>query len=284
MAWEHDPARIATAIAGEMAALPPPRLHWLRALPDQAVPNRARTGRPRLTIVLAGERRVVAPADGALRDLRLHAGDVLVVGADGWSMVRPQRLNRIIAINCDDAGTHFEVMGRVSGSFHSGGPLNRAAWSLLGALVHLGDEPGQQTHAPALLHLTVALALADCRPWPQADSARLAWARARTHAREHLDTGRDALAAIAGVHPNHLSRLCRRLEGVSLVAWLTGLRMERARALLAAGFTAEAAARACGYAEPSHFRRTFRHTHGLPPAAWLTTERLRNAAAPAADG
>lgn len=278
----EDPVRTAALIAAAMADLPEPRLHWVRPVPGYEVPSRARaTGRPRLTIVVAGARRVLAPVDGVVAERRLRPGDVLVVPADGWSAYLSGTPNLIIAINCDDQGTQFEAPVRPGLPFHSGGPLNPAAWSLLNALVQLGAEPAQRALGPTVLRATVAAALADCRPWPQADRARLAWTRARACARERLDAGRDQLAAAAGVHPNHLSRLCRRFEGTSLIAWLTTLRMERARALLQSGFAATAVAPACGYAEASHFRRTFRAWHGQPPAAWMVAARLGGRTVPA---
>lgn len=266
-----DPAAIAAAIAGALARLPDLRPHWVRPRRGQRPPQRAAyTRRPRLTIVVAGERRVLAPVDGEVRDLRLRPGDALVVGADGWSVPGPGPANRIIALNCHDAFTHFEApTGAV---FQSGRPLRAAAWSLLGALVHLGDDRGQRRHGPDLLRLAVTVALGDCRA-EDGDPARRAWNAACALAQDRLDAGRDALAAAAGVHPNHLSRLCRRFEGVSLIGWLTALRMERARRLLREGMDAAHVAPACGFAEPSHFRRTFRRQHGLPPAAWVARQR-----------
>lgn len=282
MAQAEDPQRTAAAITAAMATLPYPRLLWVRSPPGRHRPGRATaTGRPRLTIVVAGERRVLAPVDGEVAEHRLRPGDVLVVAAGAWSMPLPERPNRIVAINCDDHGTRFEAPLDPPCRFHSGGALNPAAWSLLTALVQLGDDPALRLLGPAVLHATVAAAVADCRPWPQADRVRLAWTRARAYASEHLAAGRDELAAAAGVHPNHLSRLCRRCEGQGLIAWLTGLRMARARDLLVAGWAAAAVARACGYAEGSHFRRTFRAWHGLPPTAWLVAGRLPDRTVPA---
>jgi AraC-like DNA-binding protein len=266
-----DPADVAAAVVRTLAALPVLRPRWVRARPGERPPRRGPAGgRPRITIVASGERRVLAPVDGVVAEHRLFPGDALIVGSDGWSVPQSGWQAPIIAVNSADDGTRFEAPGC---AFHSGGPLNPPAWSLLSALVQLGAEPAMRRNAPALLRLFVTVALDDCRPWSGSGRARRDWAAARACAQERLAAGRDELAAAAGVHPNHLSRLCRRFEGVSLIAWLTRLRMERARDLLAAGVPAEATARACGYAEPSHFSRIFRRQHGAPPGAWLAGRR-----------
>jgi AraC-like DNA-binding protein len=269
-----DPATVAAAIAEVIAGLPAFRPRWVRPLPGGARPPRASaTGRPRLTIVASGERRVLAPVDGRVLEHKLFPGDVLIVAADGWTVPQPGWQAPIVALNCFDDATRFEAPGV---TFDSGGPLNPAAWALLTALVQLGEEPGLRRLAPDLLRTCVTAALADCRPWPDCARARRDWVAARACAHEQPAAGRDRFAAAAGVHPNHLSRLCRRFEGMSLVAWLTRLRMQRARDMLLAGLPVEQVARACGYAEQSHFRRIFRRQHGTSPAAW--------AAARASDG
>ncbi|HAT09353.1 MAG TPA: hypothetical protein DCS97_01870 [Planctomycetes bacterium] len=264
---EQEPSVVAADIASAIGALPILRPLWVRPVLGYHAPLRSSaTGRPRITIVIDGIRPVLAPVDGRVVEHRLVTGDALIVAADGWTQPRPQRPNRIVAINSFDDGTRFEAPQGLS--FHSAAPLNPVARSLFSALIQAGEDAGQRPSAPDLLRLLVRAALADCRPWPQADRARLAWARARAHAYEHPGSGREALAAAAGVHPNHLSRLCRRIEGQPLITWITGVRMERARALLAAGLDAGQIATACGYGEASHFRRTFRKQHGLPPGAW----------------
>lgn len=272
MGMSDDPTVVAAAITAALAGMPGLRPRWVRSLPGDRRPERASaTGRPRLTIVVSGERRVLAPVDGEVREHRLLPGDVLIVAADGWSVPRPGGSSAIVTLNCFDDATRFQAPGL---SFDSGGPLHPAAWALLTALVQLGDEPALRRHAPDLLRTCVTVALADCRPWPDCARARRDWAAARACAHERPASGRERLAAAAGVHPNHLSRLCRRFEGLSLIAWLTRLRMQRARSLLLAGLPAEQVARACGYAEQSHFRRTFRRLHGVSPSAW-TAQRQR---------
>lgn len=269
---QADPVAVAAVFAEALDRLPVLRPRWVRAGPGQAPPQRARaTGRPRLTLVTAGCRRVLAPVDGVVGEQALRPGEALVVAPGGWSLPLPSPPHRFLVIDCDDDGTRFAACSAEPAAalaFHSSGPLHPAAWALLLAVIHLGDDPGLRPLASGVLPSAIRAALADCRSWPGADPARLAWARARAWAREHLDCGRQALAAAAGVHPNHLSRLCRRLEGTGLLAWLTEQRLARARGLLRGGLPVAAVARACGYGDPRHFRRIFRARIGRAPAAW----------------
>jgi AraC-like DNA-binding protein len=266
---------VARGIAGELPRLSPLVLHWIRPRPGLEPPPQAHASvRPRLTIVCAGERRVLAQGRG---ELTLRRGHGLVVAANGWSMPLPSPPHRFIALSCDHDSTQFTHEGiglPGTGVFHAPGPLPTAAGHLLDALLQLEAAP--PALAQRVLRCAVEAALPACRtPRAAVAPGLIAWARARAYAREHLHAGRDALAAAAGVHPNHLSRLCRRAEGVGLIAWLTGLRLAQARELLWAGMPPEQVAQRCGYAEGSHFRRQFRRHLGMPPLRWLATMRQR---------
>jgi AraC-like DNA-binding protein len=258
-----EPAAVAAAIRTALAGLPALRPRWVRAVPGSGPPpTLPRRRRPRITIVAAGERRVLAPVDGVVAEHRLRPGDALIVADGAWSIPLPDWQAPIIAINTADHGTRFEAPDR---SFAGGRPLSAPAWSLLSALVALGGEPHLRRHAPELLRVFVGVACDDCREPAGGDRARRDWAGIRTYAFDHPGLGRSALAAAAGLHPNHLSRLCRRMEGMPLLAWLTRLRMERAKDLLRSGMALEAVIAVCGASDPSHFRRTFRRIVGATP-------------------
>jgi AraC family transcriptional regulator len=77
------------------------------------------------------------------------------------------------------------------------------------------------------------------------------------------------LAAVAGVHPAHLTRTFRRHLGCSPGAYLRQLRIEHARRALVTGDHAIAElALAAGFASQAHFTRVFHRLVGLPPAAY----------------
>ena len=84
----------------------------------------------------------------------------------------------------------------------------------------------------------------------------------------------DGFAADLGYTRNHLNDVMHDLTGASLGAWLTGMRMARARIALAAGDTPIAALGASvGYDDPAYFSRVFRRYHGVSPQLWRIAHR-----------
>jgi AraC-like DNA-binding protein len=70
-----------------------------------------------------------------------------------------------------------------------------------------------------------------------------------------------------GLSPYYLGKLFRRTLGMSPAAFLRGLRMLRARDLLAEEeFSVTQVAERVGYADPAYFCRHFRAQFGLPPS------------------
>lgn len=81
------------------------------------------------------------------------------------------------------------------------------------------------------------------------------------------DIGIGQIAFHLGVTPNYLSSLFHREKGITFVRYLTGLRMEKARELLAApGAHVQDVARAVGYASVRHFSRLFQKQFGEYPS------------------
>ncbi len=79
----------------------------------------------------------------------------------------------------------------------------------------------------------------------------------------------EALAAIAGVNPHHLSRTFTQVEGITLTAWLRRQRIELAAKLIATGrCNVSEAAVEVGYQSLSHFSRAFLEEKGVAPSRW----------------
>ena len=77
------------------------------------------------------------------------------------------------------------------------------------------------------------------------------------------------LAADAGVHPVHLSRVFHRVHGCSIPQYQTLLRIRRACLLFDAKYlTLSQIASMTGFADQSHFTRAFTSTAGYPPGAF----------------
>ena len=105
--------------------------------------------------------------------------------------------------------------------------------------------------------------------------------KAVARAREFLDAHLEApvasrdLEAASGLSRYALARHFRACLGTSPHRYHNMRRLERARALLAAGLPMAEAAAACGYADQSHMSRKFKQTYGLSPGRWRAMTRQR---------
>jgi AraC-like DNA-binding protein len=80
-----------------------------------------------------------------------------------------------------------------------------------------------------------------------------------------------SVAAAAGLSPHWFSELFAKRTGMPPWQWLTSLRIERAKRLLAEGdWPVIRIALEVGFADPSYFARVFRAQTGLTPRAWRT--------------
>jgi AraC family transcriptional regulator len=82
------------------------------------------------------------------------------------------------------------------------------------------------------------------------------------------------IAAVAGVHPVHVSRTFRRAYGCSIGEFVRRARIAAAQRELARGRAsiAEIAGR-CGFADQSHFHRTFKRVTGMTPRQYRVAAR-----------
>lgn len=79
----------------------------------------------------------------------------------------------------------------------------------------------------------------------------------------------EKLARDAGYTANYLNDLSREHTGRAIGAWITDMRMARARVALEHTDAAVAEIGAdSGYDDPAYFSRAFRRVHGVPPATW----------------
>lgn len=78
---------------------------------------------------------------------------------------------------------------------------------------------------------------------------------------------REQLAAVAGLNPEHYSRIFRKYKGTSPMDYLADLRMEKAKELLKQGNRSiMEIGQAVGYVDPYHFSRRFKQVVGVSPA------------------
>lgn len=92
----------------------------------------------------------------------------------------------------------------------------------------------------------------------------------------------EQVADCTGVDKSHLGRIFRAKVGVSYMDYVTNLRMERARQLLAEGeLTIREIVQQIGYIDDSSFRRKFRAIHGVPVSEYRDRiRREKNGSAP----
>ena len=77
------------------------------------------------------------------------------------------------------------------------------------------------------------------------------------------------VARVAGFAPNYFSRLFKRRERVTLELYIRGLRIERAKQLLATtDLEVKRVAQLSGFATQHYFARVFRRAAGTTPLGW----------------
>ncbi|TRV77239.1 AraC family transcriptional regulator [Streptomyces sp. 130] len=160
----------------------------------------------------------------------------------------------------------------------SDGLLRHRIDQLHGTLVHAEDGFEAESRL-AFIRERLHFHLGALRPRaPGREANRLA-----VELRELLDSRIDAGIALqeaAGIlcaHPTHLVRCFKQTFGLPPHAYLTGLRIERARRLLLDGHRPAEVATAVGFHDQSHLNRHFTRHVGTTPGAY---ERTRGGAGP----
>ncbi|MFF2481729.1 ABC transporter substrate-binding protein [Paenibacillus sp. NPDC058071] len=90
---------------------------------------------------------------------------------------------------------------------------------------------------------------------------------------------RETLAAIAKLTPSSYCRSFKKAKGVAPMDYLSHLRIEQAKQLLATGITCKQATYRLGYVSEYYFSRVFKKMTGLPPTIYMKREHLRVAVA-----
>ena len=141
--------------------------------------------------------------------------------------------------------------------------------------VHASAARGDALASSSALRVALASVLGrhSARPpapgGPRAASRAVRAARDLLHARLSAPPSLEELAAAVGTGPFALLRAFRAAYGLPPHAYLTNLRVQRARALLdQGGRPAEVAARV-GFSDQAHLTRHFKRVVGVPPGAYV---------------
>ena len=95
-----------------------------------------------------------------------------------------------------------------------------------------------------------------------------------THMHERITM--DELCAVSGFSRSYLSRLFRQETGLTPHAYITQLKLDRARRLLAGSeISAAQVAAECGFSAYTSFYREFLRAEGMPPGEWRSRRQLR---------
>ena len=115
----------------------------------------------------------------------------------------------------------------------------------------------------------------ETRPEPKSGYNHDAITRAQAYLHEHFNepVSLDELSAIAGLSPYHLVRSFTRRFGLPPHAYQIHVRVERARAPLAAGVPLAEVVSSVGFADQSHFTRHFRRIMNTTPANYASATR-----------
>lgn len=79
----------------------------------------------------------------------------------------------------------------------------------------------------------------------------------------------ERLADVAGCSPYHLIRIFKEAKGMTPHAYLTQIRLEKARRMLESGVPISDAAHGTGFSDQSHLTRAFKKRYGLTPGSYL---------------
>jgi AraC-like DNA-binding protein len=98
-------------------------------------------------------------------------------------------------------------------------------------------------------------------------------ARAYLHAHAAENISLRELARLVDLNPAYLNRVFREAVGLPPHAYVTNLRLTRAKTLLASGIAPSMAAQAVGFCDQSHLTRHFRRAFGLTPGRYQVQVR-----------
>ncbi|GDY14840.1 AraC family transcriptional regulator [Planctomycetota bacterium] len=221
------------------------------------------------------------------------AGGEILVGADDWVLIAPGAPHDYGTAPSDRP--HWRVRWLVfqptadwldllrwdedaPGIMHlSAGPadrLSKAATALDEAIQLARAGPGRERLLRNRIEACLLWCQAARQDQPLGDP-RVQRVADRWSSEPAAGTDLAAAAALAGVSIPQLVRLFRRHTGRSPREFAEDVRLDRARQLLLAGYTAVAAGLQCGFADGAHFGRRFRERYGTTPGAFRSARGTR---------
>jgi AraC family transcriptional regulator len=238
-----------------------------------------------LAMHLGGPKRVHRSGEGAARQQDVALASVTIVPAGTafrWLTegpiafahlyIAPRRFGRTLRETFDREPANIDLLPRIG-------------WddALVSALLQAIFDPALDTDPDGrlardswfealltrLIHSGSSLALDSPRARNSLAPRTLARLKSFMDANLADDISLDRLAEIAGLSRFHLCRAFRESTGHPPHAWLTRLRLARARQLLrGTSLPVSEVARQCGFASPNQFATSFRRAVGATPSAY----------------
>jgi AraC-like DNA-binding protein len=237
----------------------------------------------RLVYCVEGRLGLTLPGPGAPLAVELQPGGCAVVLPDRWFQHENSPDCRLLNLSLREEGLVCRVRARFAGHWtenHAALCRPKHCPAIIGQAIRLCSSlaAGPAPDLRAISHASrcvVSVVLAECRRGlpldPSAAShSRLRWQEVLEHIQAHVDQdlGRDQVARALGMHPNHLSRLCRA-HGLRFVDLVNRQRVAAACPLLVrGGVSVQDVSAACGFSSAQYFCRVFRRFQGCTPRGW----------------
>ena len=236
---------------------------------------------PRISCVLDGELSLNVGSGKEIRNMKLHAGETLVMKPYSIVGVRWESSHEVLGLVL--APEYLRLvhsvytypgapLQRPDHFYHLTDSLRRATTYALNAVCSLSEGPEADEIGVSMLGNAFALLLEDMRKssLPEFGKARSLWTRiVDTIAASPETVTRKQLAAHFRITETYISRLFATCAGMTFKEYLQNCRMNKALKMLEeTPLTIEEIAWSCGFRSTSHFIYSFRMMHKISPGLY----------------
>ena len=251
-------------------------------LPPESEKKHVQIQMNRFIFPVCGKKEIYFAKNGrAVRQIFVP-GELLQIPACAWSRELATCSHRMISIVLlrnflrivyieNGAEPHFTQKKTI---YHAAHPLNQAGLEIFSAMQYLQEE------SPAvndLFHafLEVVLEQLENEGPSVGGKEQLTWECVRDYTGNNFfnEIDRESIAKAVRLHPAHISRIFKKYARCGVSEYITSLRMEHAKLLLASPeISIGEIADLCGYSSANYFIRVFRSNTLLTPMKYR--ERL----------
>ena len=231
---------------------------------------------PRFIMPLSSTKRIRFAQDGAVQDRMFTPGEVLFCHSWGWSSEVWDHEHTMISVVFRDRYIrtlfihHNGLPPDQNGPdiiYHTVSPLSSAGAHLLHSILSARQNSESQFLSfRALLQNVIETVENDRNTLVGKEAFTWDCIQDYLETNFYLDVTRLSIAKALHLHPATLSRLVRKRVGIGVNEYISNLRMEHARRLLAENtLTVDEIADQCGYKYTSYFIRKFRQHFSESP-------------------